>query len=91
MISRNLFRLISDLFFPYYLVVSILFLYSVFNEQVLSVFQPVGLDARVMLRRTAVLSASRNALSRIHTSRLAPLGRSGWTRTIDLALIRRAL
>ena len=26
----------------------------------------VGLDARVMLRRTAVLSASRNALSRIH-------------------------
>ena len=41
-------------------------LYSVFNEQVQAGFPAlVGLDARVMLRRTAVLSASRNALSRI--------------------------
>ena len=42
-------------------------LYSVFNEQVKQYLTAlVGLDARVMLRRTAVLSASRNALSRIH-------------------------
>ena len=38
-----------------------------FAERALSHPYLVGLDARVMLRRTAVLPASRNALSRILT------------------------
>ena len=55
-------------------------LYSVFNEHLL--FYELELS----------LWASREAISRNQKVMLFDcIGRSGWTRTIDLALIRRAL
>ena len=67
---------------------SFLFLYSIFNErksrqhfiplEICTVF-PIGLELQLITARSRIVGARFRA------------GRSGWTRTIDLTLIRRAL
>ena len=74
---------------------SFLFFYSVFNDHKSGHCPVVGLDGlEPSSSYNACVVAYPGALLRavlVNSHSSVPTGRSGWTRTIDLALIRRAL